>query len=135
MDARITFFVLQMPLERFGTEVKKSNGREVDHAPKVWRDYMKDNPRLQLHQGHREFDELILKFQRNGTDLLKRNAELEVSHRKKCNSSSSDVVFLMMEEFLDKGRGWRRWRSYRWKLVVLLFCRVFVHFNLCVWLC
>lgn len=80
------------PLLRFGTRVKKSNGEEVDYAPKVCRDHMKENPvsgsnRIKELDEYKSivsaFDELILKFQKDGTDLLKQNAELEVKHRKK----------------------------------------------------
>ena len=81
------------PLALFGTKVKKKNGEEVDYIPKCIREIMKTNPvsgsnRIKDHSDEyktivSQFDSLISLFKTDGTNLLKRCAELEVSERKK----------------------------------------------------
>lgn len=76
-------------LTPFGTEITLSNGTRVSYTPGCLRNYKNpctgSNRTKELNEYKtivREFDELLVKYKKDGTDLLKRIADLEVSHRK-----------------------------------------------------
>ena len=102
------------PLSSFGTKLTLSTGEEVEYTPGCLRGYKNpctgSNRTKDLDEFKtvvREFDELIAKYKKYGTNLLKRIAELEVSHRKALLQSKQikslvDLTFNLMVSELAK---------------------------------
>ena len=79
----------ETPLSSFGTKLTLSSGEEVEYTPGCLLGYKNpctgSNRTKDLDEFKTvvsEFDELLAKYKKDGTNLLKRLAELEVSHRK-----------------------------------------------------